>query len=73
MKYRSIRLYIKDPDNLKYIILIQYVSNKENVLINMLILNGKQHLENNFKKNNLEDNIYFAISDFDYFNNKIRV
>lgn len=39
----------------------------------MLILNEKQYPEKYFKKNNLENNLCFAVSDFNYLNDKIRV
>ena len=39
----------------------------------MLILSGKQYLEKYFKKNDLEDNVCFAVSDSDYSNNEIGV
>lgn len=40
---------------------------------NILILNGKQYLEKYFKKNDVEDNICWAINDSGFSNNEIRV
>lgn len=63
---------MEDPDNREYITLVKCVGGKGDILPNMLILNGKQHLEY-FEKNNLDNNVCFAVSDFGYSNNEIRI
>lgn len=69
----SIHLYIKDPNNWEYITLVKYIGDGEDDLSNIQILSEKQHLEKYFKKNDLEVNMYFAVSNSDYFNYEIRV
>lgn len=64
---------MEDLDNWEYITLVKCVRGKRDVLSNMLILSKKQHLEKYFKKNNLDDNMCFAISDFGYSNDEIGV
>ena len=64
---------MEDPDNWEYITLVKCVGGKGDVLPNMLILSGKQHLEEYFEKNNLDNNVCFAISDSGYSNNEIEI
>ena len=64
---------MEDPDNWEYITLIECVGDRGDILSNMLVLSRKQYLEKYFEKNNLEYNMYFAISDYGYSHNKIRV
>lgn len=66
-------LYMKNPNNQKYIISVEYIGSGGDVILNILILSGKQYLEKYFKENNLEDNVYQIVSDFGYSNNKIGV
>lgn len=67
------RLYIENPNNYKYITLVECVGDGGDVISNMLILSGKQHLEKYFKENNVEDNICLVVSGFGYFNDEIGV
>lgn len=69
----NVRLYMEDPNNCEYIALVECVGGERNVIPNILILNGKQHLEKYFKENNLENNIYLAVSNSAYFNDEIGV
>lgn len=64
---------MKDPNNWEYIILVEFVKGKGDILPNMLILSGKQYLEKYFEKNDLENNVCFAVSDSGYSNNGIGV
>lgn len=66
-------MYIEDFDNWKYIILVEYIGGKRDVLSNMLNLNRKQQLKKYFKKNNLKNNICFVVNDSGYSNNEIGV
>lgn len=71
---RNVYLYIKNyPNNYKYITLVKYVSDKGDVILNILILSRKQHLEKYFEENDLKNNVCLVVSDFGYSNNKIEV
>lgn len=39
--YTNIWLYIKDPNNYKYITFIEFIGSRRDVLSNILILSGK--------------------------------
>lgn len=66
-------MYIEDPDNREYITSVECVGGGGDVLPNMLILSGKQHLEKYFEKNSLDNNVCFAVSDFGYSNDEIGI
>lgn len=67
------RLYMEDPNNREYITSVECVGGRRDVISNMLILSEKQHLEKYFEENNLEDNVYLAVSDSGYSNDEIGV
>ena len=64
---------MEDPNNREYITSVEYVSGRGDVIPNMLILSGKQHLKKYFEENDLEDNVCLAVSGFGYFNDEIGV
>lgn len=64
---------MRNSNNCKYIIFVEQVDHKKNIIPNMLILSEKQYLEKYFEKNYLENDIYLVISNFSYSNNKIGV
>lgn len=72
-KDESGRLYKDDPENREYLSSHKCVVGGGDVLPNMFILSGKQHLEKWFEENDLDDNFAFAVSDSGYPNDKIRL
>ena len=64
-------MYMEDPKNREYLISLECVGGGGDVLPNMLILSGKQHLEKWFEENDLDDNVAFAVSDSGYSNDEI--
>ena len=64
-------LYMEDLKNCEYLSSFEYVGGGGDVLPNMLIRSGKQHLEKWFEENDLDDNVAFAVSDSDYSNDGI--
>ncbi len=65
------RLCMGDPKNREYLSSLECISGRGDVLPNMLILSGKQHLEKWVKKHNLDDNAPLAVSDSGYSNDEI--
>ena len=63
---------MENPNNWEYITLVEYVGGRGDILPNMLILSRKQQLKKYFEKNNLKDNMCFAINDSGYSNDEIR-
>lgn len=64
---------MKDPENCEYLSFFEYINGKRDVLSNMLILSRKQHLKKWVKKNNLDNNMAFAVSNSSYLNDKINL
>lgn len=60
---KTIRAYIviKDPKNWDFIFLIEYMSNNESIISNIIIFDIKCYLEKSFLYNNLNMNIIIAI------------
>ena len=54
------RLYMEDPENREYLSSLECVGGGGDVLPNMLILSGKQHLEKWVEENNLDDDVALA-------------
>ncbi len=70
-KDESGRLYMEDLENCEYLSSLECVGRGGDVLPNMLILIGKQHLKKWFEENNLDNNVAFAVSDSGYSNDEI--
>lgn len=66
-------MYIEDSDNREYITLVECIGGRGDVLPSMLMLNGKQYREKYFGKNDFDNGIWFAVTDFGYSNYKIDV
>lgn len=62
---------MEDPENREYLSSLECVGGGGDVLPNMLILSGKQHLEKWCEENDLDDNVAFAVSDSGYSNDEI--
>lgn len=61
---------MEELENREYLSSLKCVGGGD-VLPNMLILSGKQHLENWLEEKDLDDSIAFAVSDCGYSNDKI--
>lgn len=64
-------IVLENLENKDFILLIKCVSDDRLVILNMVILNGKSHLEKFFLNNNLDKNITIVVSDTTYKNNKL--
>lgn len=62
---------MEDPENREYLSSFECVGEGGDVLPNMLILSGKQHLEKWFEGNNLDNDVAFAMNDSSYSNDEI--
>lgn len=64
-------LYMKNLENCEYLSFFECINRGKNKLSNILILYGKQHLEKQVKKNNLNKDVSLAVSDKSYSNDEI--
>ena len=65
------RLYMENPENCEYLSSLECIGRGGDVLPNMLILSGQQHLEKWVEENNLDDDVALAVSDNGYSNDEI--
>lgn len=64
---------MEDPNDREYSTSVECVGGGGDLIPNMLILSEKQQLEKCFEENDLEDNVYLAVSDSGFSNDEIGV